>query len=241
MTGSSNLTGTGFESNLENMYFTDIPEVVEAYKNQFGLFWDGNGVLPEGMDVAPMATPRSEMPLQIEMPQEPTGDVPTPPESCGIRIVEVLYDAEGSDSGKEWIKLQNTCDTDASMDNMSLGWGGGRYTRGGADLAGDIGAGACVLVGSAGVDADLPIDFSPALQNAGAVADGVALFDTRSGDVTDETVPVDAVIYGGANDDGLLDAHGDRPEPHVGDAEQGRSIALVDGTWMIVEPSPSSC
>lgn len=241
MTGSSNLTGTGFESNLENMYFTDIPEVVEAYQNQFGLFWDGTGVLPEGMDVAPMATPRSEMPLSIEMPQEPTGDVPTPPESCGIRIVEVLYDAQGSDSGKEWVKLQNTCDTDASLDNMSLGWGGGRYTRGSADLGGDIAAGACVLVGSEGVDADLPVTFSPALQNAGAVADGVALFETRSTDVTDETVPADAVIYGVANEDGLLDAEGNRPEPHVGDAGQGLSIALVDGTWMIVEPSPSSC
>jgi len=241
MTGSSNLTGTGFESNLENMYFTDIPEVVEAYKNQFSLVWDGTGVLPEGMDVAPMATPRSQMPLEIEMPQEPTGDVPPPPESCGIRIVEVLYDAEGSDAGKEWIKLQNTCDSDASLDNMSLGWGGGRYTRGGADLGGAIEAGACVLVGAASVDADLPMDFSPALQNAGAVADAVALFEARSSDVTEETVPVDAVIYGGSNDDGLMDAQGESPQPHVGDAGQGQSIALVDGVWMIVEPSPSSC
>ena len=124
---------------------------------------------------------------------------------------------------------------------MSLGWGGGRYTRGGADLAGEIEAGACVLVGSESVGADLAIEFSPALQNAGSIADGVALFEARTSDVTDETVPVDAVIYGGSNDDGLLDANGDRPEPHVGDASAGRSIAFIEGTWMIVEPSPSRC
>ncbi len=246
MTGSSNLTGTGFESNLENMYYTDIPEVVAAYRSQFGLVWDGEGILPPGMEVAPVATPRREMPVELQMPQEPTepvdgGDDPEPPVSCGVRIVEVLYDAEGADGGHEWVKLQNTCDTPASLDNMSLGWGGGGYTRGSADLGGDIDAGACVLVGSADVAAELEMTFSPALQNAGALADGVALFDARSTDVTNATVPLDAVIYGGRNDDGLMDARGERPEPHVGDASAGRSIALVDGAWEISEPMPAAC
>jgi len=243
ITGSSNLTGTGFEGNLENMYFIDIPEVVEAYRNQFGLFWDGEGVLPAGMEVAPMATPRSQMPVELKMPQEPSEPIEPEPEpgACGIRIVEVFYDAVGSDGGKEWVKLQNTCDTDASLDNMSLGWGGGSYTRGNADLGGSIGAGACVLVGSADVAADLEMTFSPNLQNAGSVADGVALFDARSTDVTTDTIPMDAVIYGGRNDDGLLDAQGNRPEPHVGDAGQGRSIALTGGVWQIGEPNPTGC
>ena len=247
ITGSSNLTGTGFETNLENMYFISIPEVVEAYRNQFGLFWDGEGVLPPGMDAAPTATPRRAMPIVVEAPQEPTEpiDIPDEPEppagECGIRIVEVLYDAPSNDGGKEYVKLQNTCDTAGSLDNMSLGWGGGSYTRGSADLSGSIGAGACVVVGGESVEADLEINFSPNLQNSGVVADGVALFDTRSTDVDSSTVPTDAVIYGVLNDDGLMDAQGNRPEPHVGDADPGESLFLTPSGWSIGTPSPTTC
>lgn len=247
ITGSSNLTGTGFESNLENMYFISIPEVVEAYRNQFGLFWDGEGVLPPGMDVAPMATPRRAMPIAVEAPQEPTEpidfpDAPEPPAGeCGIRIVEVLYDALSSDGGKEYVKLQNTCDTAGSLDNMSLGWGGGSYTRGSADLSGSIGPGECVVVGGETVEADLEINFSPNLQNSGVVADGIALFEMRSTDVGSSTVPSDAVIYGVLNDDGLIDAQGNRPEPHVGDADAGESLVLTASGWSIGTPSPTTC
>lgn len=241
ITGSSNLTGTGFESNLENMYFTDIPEVVAAYQNQFGLFWDGEGVLPEGMVQAPLATPRGGMPVELVTPQEPSEVSEPPAEACGVRIVEVLYDAVGSDDGNEWIKLHNTCDTARSLDNMSLGWGGGHYTRGSVDLGGELEPGACMLVGAASVDADIQVAFSPNLQNSGAIADGVALFEARSTDVTESTVPADAVIYGDANEDGLLDAHGDRPAPHVGDASQGQSIALSGGTWRVGTPMPTAC
>ncbi|MEM6289735.1 MAG: phospholipase D-like domain-containing protein [Myxococcota bacterium] len=246
MFGSSNLTGTGFEGNLENMYYTDIPEIVGAFQNQFGLFWDGEGQLPEGMSVAPMATAREDMPIELVSVSEPgevegDDDVP-PPAACGIRIVEVLYDAEGADGGQEWIKLYNSCDTEGSLDNMSLGWGGGSYTRGSADLAGPIGAGACVLVGSETVDATLQIEFSPALQNSGALADGIALFDDRSTAVTETTVPVDAVIYGGSNDDGLIDATGDAPAPHVDDVSAGRSIVRTTASeWDVGEPTPAAC
>ncbi|MCR9163748.1 MAG: phospholipase D-like domain-containing protein [Nannocystaceae bacterium] len=245
ITGSSNLTGTGFETNLENMYFISVPEVVAAYRNQFGLFWDGHGVLPPGMDAPPVATPRRAMPIVVEAPQEPSEPIELPdepdpaPGECGVRIIEVLYDAPSSDGGKEYVKLHNTCDDAVSLDAMSLGWGGGSYTRGSVDLSGSISAGACLVVG--GPDAGLDVDFSPNLQNSGVVADGVALFDMPQAAVDFTTVPTDAVIYGVLNDDGLMDPQGNRPEPHVGDADPGESLQRTAAGWAIGTPSPASC
>lgn len=253
--GSSNLTGTGFEGNLENMYFTDIPEVVDAFKNQFGLFWDGEGQLPEGLAVAPMATPRDEMPVELVTLTEPTMGVdpdpdPDPdPAECGVRIAEVFYDAAGSDAGREWVKLYNSCDDAAALEGMSLGWGGNNYVTGSADLSGMLEGGRCMIVGAPISDerngepmVDVEIEFSPALQNAGNVADGVALFADKSFAVEADTTPVDAVIYGGVNDSGLLDARGERPEAHVGDARAGDSIQRTGAErWEIGAPTPDSC
>ena len=66
--GSSNLTGTGFNDNLENMYWTNIPEVVDAFERQFELFWTGEGPLPEGHQVPPIATAPEDMPVELVRP-----------------------------------------------------------------------------------------------------------------------------------------------------------------------------
>lgn len=47
--------------------------------------------------------------------------------------------------------------------------------------------------------------FSPDLQNTGSAGDGVALFDVPAASITGSTVPVDAVIYGPNNNNGLID------------------------------------
>jgi|GEM_PF-1390587 len=180
----------------------------------------------------------------LTLAREMAPPVVPPPEDCGIHIVEVAYDLDGADDRREWIKLYNSCSSSRSLDNMSLGWGGASYTRGVADLSGSLGAKACVVVGGADAapSGDLEVNFTPNLQNSGAIADGVGLFDMRSTAVTETTVPVDAVIYGESNDDALLDADGGTPEPHVGDARPGQTIfRTAAGDWEVGDPRPTAC
>jgi hypothetical protein len=248
--GSPNLTGTGFDENLENVYITDIPQVVEAFQAQYALWWDGEGPLPEGHAVAPRATHGGDMPIEIFAPEVPTDDGGPVPGACGIRIAEVVYDAVGSDGGKEWIKLYNSCDEPQPLAGMSLGWGGSSYRTGGLDLAGQLEARGCMIIGGPTSDAtngspavDVAADFSPDLQNAGTTADGVAIFAVTRESVTADTIPIDAVVYGETNTSGLLDASGQAPEPHVRTAATGGSLVRLDAAaWDVAStPTPSSC
>jgi hypothetical protein len=150
-----------------------------------------------------------------------------------------FYDADGSDDGLEWIKLYNDCPTDAQLSTMSLGWGGSSYRAGRLQLQGTVAAGECFLVGGPVTDAvnggpllDDAVDLQPDLQNSGADADGIE----------EGTLPLDAVIYGTANTNGLLDPTGDAPAPHVGDAKAGESLQRVAAdAWTIGAPAPSDC
>ena len=48
------------------------------------------------------------------------------------------------------------------------------------------------------------------------------------------------MIYGGSNTNALLDADGNTPDPHVGDAPQGQSIRRTElGPAWVIEPSPT--
>ncbi|MBT8495854.1 MAG: hypothetical protein KJO07_22615, partial [Deltaproteobacteria bacterium] len=68
--GAANFTGTGFDSNLENVYFTTRPEIVAAFDRQFKRFW---GETPAtGADPAPpRATAPAEMPIENVLPIPP--------------------------------------------------------------------------------------------------------------------------------------------------------------------------
>jgi hypothetical protein len=79
--GSPNLTGTGFDENLENLYLIEIPEVVEAFHAQYELVWNGEGPLPEGLEEAPRATPREAMPLTMITVDEPSEALPEDPDA----------------------------------------------------------------------------------------------------------------------------------------------------------------
>ncbi|MCB1033120.1 MAG: lamin tail domain-containing protein, partial [Acidobacteria bacterium] len=118
-----------------------------------------------------------------------------------VILTEVMYDPNGADGGLEWVELYNTTGSAIDLADMSLGAGGGDYTSSQAQLSGTIGAGSTFVVGGPTSSADngnpvydLVLDFSPDLQNSGAVADGVALFNVRAASVTPSTVPVDAVV-----------------------------------------------
>jgi hypothetical protein len=71
----------------------------------------------------------------------------------------------------------------------------------------------------------------------------VALFDVPASQITSTTVPIDAVVYGPNNTNGLIDENGKASPPEVGDAPAGSTIERVDlaGAWQIqATPSPNA-
>jgi hypothetical protein len=166
-----------------------------------------------------------------------------------VSIAEVFYDAAGSDDELEWIELVNEGDFAVDLAGWSLGWGGADYTSGVQALEGVVEAGARFLVGGPLSNADngnpvfdLAVDLEADLQNAGAVADGVALFDAPAEEIAAESVPVSVVVYGEANTSGLLDASGGIAAVDVADAPGGSSIERgSDGVWRVQEtPTPGA-
>ncbi len=192
-------------------------------------------------------------PLTCELVDDYVGhltEAPPAPENC-LQIAEVFYDVAGTgDDGREWIKIYNSCDAGQSLDGHSLGWGGKDYLVGGIDLSGDIDGKSCLIVGGPESDetngtpaVDIKETLSPNLQNSGATADGVAIFNVVEDDVATSTIPLDAVIYGADNVSNLLDARGETPEPHVGDAPAGGTIVRTGrDSWEISEsPNAADC
>ena len=166
-----------------------------------------------------------------------------------IALSEVFYDATGSDGGREWIELMNLSDAPVDLGSFSLGWGGANYLSGGLALAGVVAPGDVFVVGGPLSEAananpvfDLAVDLAPDLQNGGATADGVALFDVTAEELLEETIPLDTVLYGETNDSGLLGPLGVPSVVHVADAPGGSSIERgVDGIWRVQEfPTPGA-
>lgn len=157
-----------------------------------------------------------------------------------VLLSEVMYDPTGSDDGLEWIELVNVSNETQDLTYVSLGAGGGDYTTLQIQLEGSIAPGETFVVGgptsssaNGSPSFDQVLQFS--LQNSGTEADGVALFNLRAGAVTASTVPIDAVIYGTTNSNGLLDESGAAGTPDVGDAPSGASIerTTAQGTWVM--------
>lgn len=167
-----------------------------------------------------------------------------------LLLSEVLYDPTGVDGGKEWVEIYNASAGSIDLSGLSLGSGGGDYTTSLVQLEGTIGPGETFVVGgptSSGENGnpafDQVFDFAPDFQNSGTDADGVALFDRRAAFVTPATVPIDAVVYGPSNGNGLIDETGSANSPDVGDAPAGSSIERTDlaGSWQIQSsPNPGA-
>jgi hypothetical protein len=181
------------------------------------------------------------------------GDTTTgEPGGCHPILAEVLFDAIGMNHRKQWVRIYNPCDVEIELAGAYvLAWGGPDYTHGQLELVGAIDPGECRVVGGPDSNNDNgnPVwgqnqDFSPDLQLGGDPADGVALFVGTAADVMSDTVPVDAVIYGVSNGNGLLDANGDTPAPHVGDVAMGQSIrrtSLAPAWEVAPSPTPNEC
>lgn len=164
----------------------------------------------------------------------------------GLSLSEVFYDRVGPDNGFEWVELYNAGVTPIGLDAWSLGYGGRSYAQGTFQLQGSVAPSQYFVVGGPASDAsngfpsfDLALDFNPDLQNAGSTADGLALFDVMADQITSTLVPVDAVIFGETNSNGLLAPDGTPGSPMVDDAPNGQSIELTSsGTWR-VQPMPN--
>jgi hypothetical protein len=183
----------------------------------------------------------SSSPSSSEGGMQSTGAVP----DCHPLLVEVVYDPMGNDNNEQWVKLFNACPAALDLADYSLGWGGVDYTLGTLDLLGTLDPSACFIVGGPNSNnsnalpaIDQTIDLSPNLEKSGTLADGVALFLGAAIDIMVDTVPVDAVIYGESNTSSLLDAQGNTPAPHVGDAGQTESIRRTGPRTWTVEPNP---
>jgi hypothetical protein len=174
------------------------------------------------------------------------------PGECHPILAEVLYDATGGNNNKQWVKLYNPCDAEIELaDAYVLAYGGQSYTHGLFVLDGSIDPGECRVVGGPDSSNDngnpvwgQNVDFSPDLQVSEDPAGGVALFVGTADDVMEDSVPVDAVIYGVSNDNGLVDANGRMPEPHVGESEPAQSIrrTSLDAEWEVAaSPTPNEC
>ncbi len=61
--GAPNFTGTGFGSNLENVYFATKPEIVAAFDQQFKRFWGDSAVTAQDPE-PPRATAPADMPIE---------------------------------------------------------------------------------------------------------------------------------------------------------------------------------
>lgn len=163
-------------------------------------------------------------------------------------ISEVMFNPTGGDDQREWVELYNGTGADIDLTGYSIGWGGADYTTGTLQLSGVIGSGATYVTGGPLSDAgngnpiyDLALDFGPDLQNGGFFADGVALFNVPAPSITPATVPIDAVIYGILNLNGLIDESGTPAAIDYfgfGFGAAGSSIALGDSGWLS-QPAPT--
>jgi cytosine/adenosine deaminase-related metal-dependent hydrolase len=180
-------------------------------------------------------------------------DVVDVPVFGDLRIVEVYYDHTGTDDMFEWVKIYNGTGAAVDLGGYSIAWAGLDFTNGVEALSGTVEHGACFLVGGPSGDMvsgfpgaatfDLALDFEPDLQNSGAAADGIALFDLPPASVTAASIPVHAVLYGVSNDNGLPDENGAGAAVDVGDAPSESSIQMLsDGTWTAAaDPTPLAC
>jgi hypothetical protein len=166
-----------------------------------------------------------------------------------VAVAEVFYDAATADDELEWIELVNDGDQPVDLSSWSLGWGGTTYLSGVQALAGMIEPGARIVVGGPISSADnaspvfhLAVDLEPDLQNSGAVADGVALFDVPVEALGTDSIPVSVVVYGEENESGLLDETGAIAAVDVDDAPAGSSVERgPDGAWRVQpEPTPGA-
>lgn len=163
-------------------------------------------------------------------------------------LTEVFYNVAGADDGYEWIEIYNGTPGPVDLSEYTFASGGSSYTTSTFELSGTIPVGGCWVIGgpSSSVDNGSPVydlvaDFSPDLQNSGSTADAYALFNLPEADIDATQVPVDAVIVGVTNSNGLLDELG-QTTVDLGAVAEGSSVWRSTIGWTEqAAPSPGDC
>ena len=162
----------------------------------------------------------------------------------GVVINEVLYDADGTDSAREWVEIHNSATEDVDVSGWMIQVAGSSFVTK-ATFPEDtiIPAGGYYLVGGSSVVDDL--GYSPnfvvswSLGNAGSNIDGVRLLDCNA-------IILDTVLYGTAeNSEGLEDDTGSNPVSFAPKATNGQTLGRIpngmdtDQSEMILRYCPS--
>ncbi len=216
----------------------EVPESVTVLENEFSATFMVAGLAP-GSTTVTASTEGGELTTTVVL------EIPM----LGFVLSEVYYDPPGSDTGREWVELFNGTAEAIDLSGYSLGNAGTNYSTSTVQLSGTLEPGQCFVVGgpisdeaSANAVYAQAFDFEPDFQNSGNAADGVALFAVPANQVNNLTVPMDAVLYGPSNDNGLMDETGEAGEPDVGDVSSGSSLERGPEGWHAQPvPTPNDC
>ena len=137
-----------------------------------------------------------------------------------VKINEILYDPEGSDSGKEWIELYNCADSSVNLQSWQIYSGGSSfalvYTFPDVTIEGK----SFLVVGALDF-CDLQKEFS--FQNGGTATDGVKL-------VSSDGSYCDVLLYDSPNSNSLAIEDGTVGNKFAPDVSSGSSLARkIDG------------
>ncbi len=231
--------GTVIDLLAEPAGLISVPATVTVPESAFTVTFEVEG-LEAGEGTLTAATEAGELTAPFEVLEVPL---------LGLVISEIYYNPPGADSGKEWVEIFNGTPANIELADYSLGSAGTTYANSVVQLAGELAPGQCFVVGgpttgddSANALFDQLFDFEPDFQNSGDKADGIALFDIPANSITGNSVPIDAVIYGGSNANNLLDETGEVNEPDIGKASTGSSAERTTTGWLAQpEPTPNDC
>ncbi len=217
-----------------------VPATVAVPQGEFGVDIPITSLSSSGSETITVSLEGSEQEATVEVVDFPV---------TGLLLAQVYYDHTSTDDGYEWVQLYNGSGDPIDLSGYSLGYAGSDFTYGTYQLAGTIPPFSCFVAGGPNVDEgngnpiyDQTLDFSPDLQNSGSTADGVALFNVPASEITASTVPIDALIYGGSNDNNLLDETGSPGAVDAGDCDADISLLRGPGAWVCQDPpTPLNC
>jgi hypothetical protein len=179
------------------------------------------------------------------LPESSTGETGTPVE-CHPLVVEVLVSLNGSDPGREWVKLYNPCPEPLPLATYVLGWGRGTLNL--LNLQGSIAGESCFVVGgpvSDNSNFNPPIsqahEFNPQLYSNGRA---VMVYQAPIDTIDDESSPVDTLIYGDGSGTPFPDPEGEAADPYVGPIEEDSSYqrTSLDREFDVLDPpNPLDC
>lgn len=149
----------------------------------------------------------------------------TPASGATVVLNEALVDADGEDTGREWIELFNPTGAPVRVD----GWG--VTAAGDVDDIGvvesrfpgglSVPAGSFLVIGGGDVEGDVVDVVVPLDLSNGTGGDALILYDC-------EGTRIDSVLYGGDNEDLLTDDLGEVPEQAYVETSSAATLARVE-------------